>query len=452
MSEFRLTGWGYCSEWNGDDANTGQDQNLPKKTIASFPSNGANILIVGTGVYNGGWTGTRRLVGDGYVIIDGDNQSANNFSSIQGLYIKNFSLFGNSSNLWSATDCVFENILDWRPWSNSNNLIRCIFLPRSDFINTGGSVFSRFLNSIVLENYRVNVQAISFSYLAKGKKILYSGTSANFTDSLINGVIEIAGVDYELKQLFDGSPRPDADPLIADLSTASGFSNVYTNRNFAGDPKFLDVLNKIVEPDSDFLKRSNANGFIGGVKAGRYIPVNTSNPDVVITTSQINTSDPSNWVIANGFDEGFIDIKFKVSEQIVQASKINVDALLAFDGSVAGGTAGNNNVPDATPEFYSPLSQPNLKPNRKVYLFRSSKAVSLPTTDAGWDNDRDTIGTPVVAGEFYPMEWSSVPSIRINDEVAYGNADFTAPGGVSNIPDVRWINIKVRLTNLRSYA
>lgn len=462
MSEFKLTGDFYVSDWNGDPLNDGTNPTTPYAHPADVPVT-ALLIILGTGIYIGGWSNFvyKRMFGDGKVIIDalggfggfhrGATETYNLSQGSKNLHLKNFSpvvlnALGSSSR-FHFYNSIFENCTFGPLGSGTQRFVgwNNIFINCPSIFHSGLFLI---YNSIVENTSIATVFIFSYSFLSKNSTLFYSGTSLNLNNNLINGKVNISGVEYELKFLSDGSPRPDANPLIPDLINV--FPDVYTTgNNFAGDPKFIDVINTIVAPNSDLLKRSNITGFIGGVKPGKTIPVNSNDPDVSITTSQIDTSDPNAWLVDTGFNEGFITITYNVSPNITEIQPIYFDGLLSFDGSEAGGSVGNNNVPDIFPTSYSPLSQGGLKPNRLTYELRTSQSINMPTLESQWDNDSAALGT--TPGQYYIQEWNTKPTIVTVAGVRYGNGNPESIGGVANGINVRWAQVKVRLTNNRAF-
>jgi hypothetical protein len=411
MSEFKITGVGYVSEWNGDAANPGTATS-PKAhpSDAGMPGTYADVIIIGAGYYTGsipGGSAARRWTADGEVIIDlqgGDiDPIANNPPSIfTGLTIKNGSLGRIQTAGYQTVNC---RLINGNTWKLRFSSIHTGFLLMNDVVNNDSSGAGNFTGCILLGSI-TGFQALGANqtfisnYLAKGKSIILPTWTSrtNFRNNCINGTIIVSGVSYELKFLFDGSPRPDADPGILDL--ASIWPDIYTSprNNFSGDPKFIDEYNRVVSPDSDLLKRSDITT-IGSVVAGRKIEKGNSDPDVTITTSQIDTTDPTVWTIQSGFDEGFINFVFKLSDNIVKVPKIFLDSILSFDASVPGGSATNNNVPDIFPNLFNPLSLSGLKPNRLTYNLRTSISISRPVSESQWDNDFASLST--IPGQYY---------------------------------------------------
>jgi hypothetical protein len=453
MSEFKITGAKYVSQWNGSSLNAGTD--VSPYAHPADSANSSQALILGTGVYKGGWSGSRNPIGDGSVIIDGLNGTN---IGVQG-DITN----GPTRNIWFKNvanqmlsfsqimaDCILENCPNGLWGSTSvNSPYRIIFL--TDSVKRGDS--NRWLqNCIILGNLNSTdtFSILQYCYLDKAKRFTTAASinNANFKGNCLNGFVNVSGVDYELKKFIDGTTRSDASGLIPDVIDV--YPNVYVNGNFATlDAKFIDVLNRIVSPDSDLLKKSGTLGAIGGVKPGKSISVNSIDSNISITTTDINTTDPANYLIQAPATEGFINIIWKLSDNISEIQKLYLASLLDFDGSAAGGSVGNNNVPDTFPTSYTPLTQAGLKPNRLLYGLRTSQSIAKPTLDSEWDNDSAALGT--TPGTYYRQEWDTKPSIVAVLGVRYGNGNPESIGGVANGINARWAQAQIRLTNNRFF-
>jgi hypothetical protein len=449
MSGFKTAAGYYVSEWNGNSLNDGTDPLTPYAHLADVPSDTANFTLVGTGFYKGTWSGNRKIICDGFVVIDlnGGSQAFGGSSLPQdGFYLKNGSVLPNTGVF---QNCILENTVHLMGRTNAQTLGN-IILPAisGSYEATNGSIF---WNNIILEDITVSSGlGVSFNanFVDKSVRLTFSSFSTTFINNCYNGIISYLGTDYELKKLVDGSVRPDANPLIADI--ISVFPNVYTQNNFAGDPKFIDVLSRTVESDSDLLKKSNVSGFIGKVRPAKKIAVNAIDPNISISSTDIDTTTtPANWRIQSPATEGEIIITWKLSDIISEVQKIFFDAILSFDGSSSGGSIDNNNVPDIWPTSYSPTTNPDMTPNRLNYALRTSQSVAMPTLDSQWDNDSSTLGT--TPGDFYIQEFNTKPTISDVLGSKYGNGNEAGFGGTTNGINARWAQAKIRLTNNRAF-
>lgn len=451
INEFKLVGAGYIAK-NGDSANAGTDPLLPKAhpADAGMPGTYADVIVVGSGVYVGSIPGggsARRWTGDGEVIFDlnGGSIAAIGASPAviwSNIFFKNGYVNG-AAAAYGLSNCKFLNCtIRFRFQSSFNG---CIFL--DDFVNTDSGASSHYGNiflgsatsatSIVLTNV-----PFQRNFLAKNKTLILPNytSRSQFINNMLNGLLNIGGVNYELKQLFDGSPRPDADPNIADL--ASIWSDVYTRGNYAGDPKFLDVYGRIVEPDSDLLKRN-----VGNVKPGRStILLGNTDPDTTITLENI-TQVGNGYMVTSGQPWGKITIVTKESANVVEMGVKSPIVPLNFDSDEVPGSIANNNVPDSFP-LTDPGVNPGKLPNRLTYLLRTSQRNQKPTENSHWDNDPAAGG---VAGVYYVQEWFTKPTLTQTLGQTYGNAEPEGYGGTVNAINARWTEYTIYLRNDRDY-
>jgi hypothetical protein len=451
MSQFRQTGNGYASQWDGDDLNAGTDPTLPKKNISAFASSTTNVIVVGPGYYKGSWVGSRVVQADGKVIVDGLGGVAGSLNIFRGCHVRNFSAISNAGASSEFTDSIVESVT---LASLRGFHTRSIFLSNIALENSNSNIF---IDNCIFITPRfnsttdagANIRAlgrISYGYIAAGSKIFLS-TITVLTNNLINGLIRISGVDYEAKFLIDGSPRPDADPLIADIATIR--PTFYTDGNFAcleSDIKFIDIISRTVEPDSILLQKSNANGFIGGVKVGKKIDLDESG--FTITKTGIDDSNPNFWKIASGVTFAKIRITGKVSDSLISGTTLDIRIPFNFDGDSSGNTATNNNVPDAWNERTTPDTK-GTKPNRLTFEVRTSKLAS-PGRDVSADWDNDNTNSPSIAGQYYLTEWGQPMLHHVISGVSYGNADANAINAATKLPfNFRSIDVIITITNTR---
>lgn len=450
MSQFRLTGDLYVSEWNGDPLNPGTDI-LPYSHPADAPNTNLNNIIVGSGHYLGGYTGIRKLTGDGKVVMDGEGVVLIDGSNIfENIHFKNFESITHASGGVNRIECIFENIkrIGFRGfWT------RCVFVNSDDFIqnhtttSTGGNIvrncsfYRKIGNGGTIMWGALN--SLDHCYIDQNCEFSLTSTNANFiSNSMVNGKIKVGATLYESKRLFDGSPRPDADPLVADFIDYN--PNFYTNGNFSGEAKIIDIYNRIVQPDSDLFLRSNVHGFIGGVKIGQFISF--LNPNFIISYQNVDQSNPDLLRIANGFDFAKIRITGKVSDSLISSQKVDIRIPFFFAGSQLGDTLLNNNAPDALHGLRGIDTLGDL-PYRLRFEVRSSQLANANrNNNDDWDND--VTGIP---GRWYLMEYGQPMLHHMIAGVAYGNADKFAINSPTKIPfNYRSLDIEITLSNTRS--
>lgn len=446
MSQFRQAGNFYVSQWNGDDLNAGTDPLLPKASISGLPnsSNVSVLAVIGPGHYIESWGFTqKRLIADGKVIIDGAGTGSYGANSnyITGVHFKNFVNAGANSFNNYINDCVFENCITV---SHTLAGFRNVFLTDTNlnWFSTQGS-----LKHAILIGKQLNTQyfpLVSYSFVGINSRICLVVNTSQI-NNCINGAIIIGGVTYESKKLIDGTARTDANPAIPDVIAA--FPNFYTQGNFScTDPKFIDVISRTVAADSPLLLKADINGFIGGVKVGKKIDLDESGFN--ITKTGIDDSNPNFWKIASGVTFAKIRITGKVSDSLISAQVLEIRIPFNFNGFAIGGSANNNNVPDAWNSRTTPDAK-GTRPNRLTFEVRSSRLAN-PVRDNSLDWDNDSTNSPSTSGQYYLMEYGSPMLHHVVAGVAYGNADANAINAAVKLPfNYRSLDIIITLTNIR---
>ena len=457
MSQFRKTGTYWVSEWNGDDLNAGTDPLLPKASLGvtstSIPT---QKIIVGSGSYFGAVTGSKYFEADGLVIVDWNNTAIPSASRHFGMWYRNFISLGFNTVVDPLIEnCIFDSATN--PLiviRTANGLvpanIRNIFL--KNFRQNGNSNWQSY-NSIFIGKMNT-VTSIGYAYFRnnfadKQSEIVLNVTLAptEIVNNLINCLIRIVGslTFYESKFLIDGSARPDADGAVLDIALV--FPNFYVQGNFSSIPddvKFIDVVSRTVEPTSILLQKSNAFGFIGGVKVGKKIGL--AEAGFTITKTGINDTNPDSWRIADGVTFATVRITGKVSDSLISAQTLDIRIPFFFDGSEIGGSANNNNVPDSVNGLTNSVDTLGDKPMRLRYQVRSS-ILTNPTRNNNDDWDNDTAGVP---GRYYLMEYGTPMLHHILSAVAYGNADkFAINAPVKQPFNYRSLDIIITISNTR---
>lgn len=444
MSQFRKTGTYYVSQWGGDSLNAGTDPNLPLAHPSDVGSTSL-VMIVGAGYYSGGWVSNhvKNLFSDGKVIIDapGFSYDCEGFRA-DGIHFKNFTQCNNPGRNHFINDCIFENCANIA-LSTSGNGWGYGHL----FIGDGIITYNtnpRLFHSIILgkQTNTTYLNRGSYNFFDKNSRFCIV-SSVNIFNNCFNCEIVIGGVSYEAKKLIDGSPRPDANPAIPDVINA--FPNFYNQGNHScEDPKFIDFISRTVEADSPLLLLKSENRFIGSVKVGKAIAVDQTG--FIITKTGIDDSNPNSWKLSGSF--GKVRISGKVSDSLISAQTLDIRIPFNFDGSEAGGSAGNNNVPDAW-NARTTLDTKGTLPNRLTFEVRSSKLANADRNNsADWDNDNEN--NPSIAGQYYLMEYGQAMLFHVVASVAYGNADANAINAPVKQPfNYRSLDIIITITDTR---
>lgn len=455
MSQFRIPGDYYVSQFGGDDLNAGTDPDLPLATFGGTPDSLTNKIILGAGWYKELPINQKYLVSDGNVVVDFQN-----FSGIlppvrcEGMRIKN--LRDISSTSAKFHNCIIEDfdggISVYFISSNDNGIRNNIFLGKCGFqphsltwVRIYNNCFiGPSVNYDTLDNRKVRWSTFQFNYVDYNT-ILYLANAADLpavSNNCINGPIQNTdGTQYEVKFLEDGNIREDANPLLDDISVLD--PDFYTRNNFAGDPKFIDLLSRTVEPSSPLLKLVGTFGTPGSVKAGKSIGLSESG--FTITKTNIDDSNPNSWKISGGAGYAKVRITGKVSDSLISAQALDIRIPFFFDGSEVGGTTDNNNVPDAWNARTTADTKGEL-PNRLTFEIRSS-ILANPGRDTAADWDNGDAGIP---GNYYLMEWGQPLMHHIDAGVAYGNADANAINAPTIQPfNYRSLDIIITITNTR---
>jgi hypothetical protein len=441
MSEFRIGGTAsYLSEFGGNDANAGNTPEAPKRNLLATPT--ANV-IAGTGHYTINSSVTKSIIGDGKVVVEsvGGSFSVGNTPNITNVHLKYCRLFSPT-----LTDCIIEGGLDEKRGTRT----RCLYIGQITYLaqNFTGFQNNCFFARETFNTVNISPNVYSHCFLAKEDNLTIRNETVRdqCINNLWNGKIYYTptATYYELKKLFDGSPRPDADAGISDLIDV--YPDVYVNGNFASvNTRIVDVMSKTVELGSDLLLRRNSNGFIGGVRVGKYINFKDANFEV-----EVNGLDQSNPDIliapASPNGSGYVRFVGKFSDSLVSSASIVPRTRYFFRSQELGGTALNNNAPDIFTETAFGTDVGGLVVNRLKFWVRSSQ-LDNPSKNFGPDWDNGVSGIP---GKYYLMEFDRPMAHHIVASIAYGNADKDALNSeIVRAFSFKCLDIIIELTNER---
>lgn len=445
---FKVSGTDYVSEWGGSAANDGTNPLTPYASPADINVALANrIVVLGTGVYRGIFPNVFRTYrGDGRAVVDflGGGSTSTLAIQMENCIIRN----GLPLRHLNPASGWIRNIYENCEFSGgTNTLLNSILKPKLSGtpVNVGTHFYST--SSIILASVTGASlgNVILGSFISKDCIIPWGAAQAlgagQFANNCFNGILSRNGINYELKQLFDGSPRPDANPAIADLSTI--FAGVYTSGNFACvDPEFLDLESRIVKPTSPLLRRSQSGEFVGSVKPGKFVPI--TDPSFQVTFTRMNTSNPEAAIVSAGQNDGTVRMTGRISESLVSSRFFGVRSIMEYRKSAAAGSVENNNVPDAV-KLLGLLPAEIDKPRRLTYLMRTSldPNANQSSPDAIWDNNGAT------AGEYLLFEANTAPAHIGGPSGTRGNGDPRATGGTETPFNFRSVDIIFLLDNAR---
>lgn len=439
MSQFRKTGDYYISQWNGDDLNAGTDPTLPKKNPSAITV--TTLTIIGSGQYTRPTpvNETRSFEGDGKVLMKEYNSGNVGTKTLKNLHFKD----STSPAVLNSTDCIYEN----GNYQCRGAKIRDLICGTCQIYSSStGTMKNCFIDTTATPT-NIHTTPLTYCYISKQSKYHFPTPLTGHQNNMINGLIALSespSTYYESKKLIDGSPRPDANPLIPDIIDV--WPDFYTQGNFSGDALIIDLYSKTVDPSSDLLKKSSVDGYIGGVKVGKKI--NLDEAGFTITKTGIDDSNPNFWKIATGFDFAKVRITGKVSDSLISAQTLDIRIPFNFDGDQAGNTTFNNNVPDAWNSRVTPDTKGEM-PNRLTFEVRSS-LLTNPIRDNAGDWDNDNLNSPTIAGQYYLMEYGEPMKHHVIAAVAYGNADANAINAAVKIPfNYRSLDIIITITNNR---
>jgi hypothetical protein len=341
----------------------------------------------------------------------------------------------------SFTDCVIEN-----GTITTSNALQRIFTRTiiesfsGEIAGTGGGSIRTFtkcsiFNSNFVFSATPTTRTFTDNYVDKATIISwnsYVAESSTFTNNNFEGILQVNGVLYELKKLKDGiTNRPDANVNLLDLATID--PTVYTRKNFAQDPQFLNIEKRdyfSVAPTSPMLfADSTGIGNIGNVRVatvagGSITDLTTSAGDLLLdppnTTGQVTSLPIEAFPIA----------------QPIQS--LDIAKILNFNSAEGAGTAENNNV--VIVENFADLTA-GANPRRLTYEMRWTDASAMPLVDADWtcQNYFPISGS---AGDWFKFEHDVKPLVDVNG-LGNGDPSFNGTGAVGI--KARWIQIRVTI-------
>lgn len=352
----------------GSASNAGSDPNAPQLLLNSGASNTRVALgqwtVVGSGYYQVGSVNLFSQRSDGYVYVKGTGTltftgAANSTLNVVGardFTFDGFALafqngFSNGSNY---TNIRLINCIGSGNWGTS--VQRGFNIQSWVMINSTwrGTAIDTAIGIILLNS---NFEARDFvnAYVDPGSVVYWvtansAGGGNRFQNNNIQGIVDWNGTQYELKKRKDGTVAVGTNPLIPDLVTV--VADIYTTRKcFNEDPKFIDVGNQNfgLQSDSPHI-RSGASGTNIGATNVSISVKNTDNGvagTIVDSSTEIDTSVPTSYILDVAEIEGYVDYIFRVGGKKLLV--LNINAKYVFDALATGGSTFNNNVPDAQP-------------------------------------------------------------------------------------------------------
>lgn len=461
-NNFRLTGGIYNSyvSKDGNDGNSGLTADLPKVTLQIIGSR----AVIGSGQYKGAFTlatgaGTKFYFADGLVKIlmtadmilqPNDNVYRSGFNpvafvdpltSLVVIDMDGFDILArrgqeNCRVVYIGGGGTYDHV---GGSTTDPEMIQCVFdcnidLAGStadwsfDFCQFFGSSFGAVGTLMQVQNsYADSLTTLTMS-------VYFSTPSSDFRNNNWQGIIDIGGVLYELKQDADGNAI-DPNPSVNDLIDID--ATVYDRGNFSQDPEFLNVANRdywSVEDSSPMIFGANDSTNIAKVT----VPTMVKATDTEFTSpvSSVDLTTSGDDII---YDTGAIPLFGTVVSQPIQIAPIaqNIERVdfaegLDFDSLETAGTSQNTDV--VISDNYATTTA-GANPRRLTYELRWTDSVSEPAIDADWTN-----GGLVTAGDYSKFEHFTVPKI---DQLGIGNGDPTYDINSGEKIKATWVQVRI---------
>ena len=463
-NNFREIGDWYISK-TGNDGNSGLTPDLPKRTLLTDYTAAGDLIVVGSGLYQEDigkslGQGGHIYEGDGLVVFNGNGiyeiingGAAGGLSQIFiNIIITNYSVrSSNNARTYDFRQCLIENVLA----TTSTHLFTCnqSILINVNFSNasSGASILSSiFISSSVFSSIFKN-NYVDIDSVIKCTNI----SPSNFRNNNIQGTILLDATKYAIQDQLIGTPQDNGyavgvDWLTEANLTTNGYSgtisgwDIAVSTCFNRDPQFNNVskLDFSINTNSPhFQNAENAIDNIGGTNVGQGFYGTDDEWNISMEALQdANITGISDRILASGTSGKITSAPIQTPGGILLTPiVINYVGALIFDSDEAGGTSGNQNVPDSI-NYNSGDAGRN--PNRLSYEMRWTTSATKPTQDSDWTN-----GGYISAGTWANFEWNQQPRI---DNLGRGNGD--ASYNQLNNQSIEFIWYQVRVTLRNNYA
>ncbi|MBS7565071.1 hypothetical protein KHS38_11710 [Mucilaginibacter sp. Bleaf8] len=433
----------------GSDSNDGLTPDTPKATIsgvmaaiAALSAATAVYIIIGAGVYEEAVNSSNKMaqgsqmVADGQVTFRGNGVNTFSLSVSPGctVYGCNFENYAAIAFRNGINNCIIRNCPNVSPGIVGASISNCLII--------GATIASRptSISSIFLD--------CSFPGGLNNFKATYFNGNCTITMAM-ETVTSVGNVDYNnimgmLRNGTNGTYKSLAD-FKADYP--GYFLNCINLPPKFNNPAKYDFT---LQADSPHIGAGNSDGTlnIGGTSYGVPFVAGVApqwlEPNAVISRSDGQNPDlvmsGTDLVLAQGKASGTITsapMRISLNPAAIQLMQYN--GFLGFNKSQPGGSATNNNVPDAN-IYAGSAANGGGNPDRLSYEMRWTDNDTMPGSDVDW-----TV-TPIVApGSFLRFEWNTQP---LFDTMGFGNgsASFNKNASLSPVSAV-WIQIRVTLTN-----
>ncbi len=358
---YRISGGGMYYAKGASDSNVGS-RAFPKATPLY---NNANV-VVGAGVYETGdmwFTPNGEIRGDGKVIIYGSRIittgrcydiefRGNAGQEMQFTPYNNFSMY----------NCVLRHINS----TGSSLLLYDTVVANSNILVAGNGINER-TRCLILNTNDYPSKTIS-SYVDPISTLNLTGSNpADFRNNNVRGLLLFGGNTYAIQDQLVGTPQDNAYPvgtkwLTEANLTADGYTGTIAGWNTAvatcmnREPLFnnASIGDYSLQSGSPMVGAAQDGiSNIGGTEVALSFMVNQNGVGniEVLTSPEVDTSNPTNWILGNGHTEGYVEFIVKLADQPVTLnSKIDPISDFNFNSDYAGGSPQNRDVVDSFPK------------------------------------------------------------------------------------------------------
>ena len=433
-NNFRLTGNAYVSK-AGSDPNDGLTKDTPKASIGgAFAVINTGNLVIGSGTYEeslqlkGGVT----YLADGNVKLKGSGSNNLTNSGVNAT-LSNLTVENYLSITVAAirfTNCLVLNTAGVTAINAGNNGVHNNTIFYNCNFQAGNTVFTNciFINCNVYGAQFINCYFNAYS--------TYRATSTANQDynNIMCRMFNNAGAAYANLAAYQ------ADPANTGLN----------GNSINQQPKFnnSEKLDFTLQYDSPHIGAGQGATNIGGTSYAKPFVANVSpqwnvNTGAIISSSDGATPDlvlnGTDYQIAPGKTKGTItSAPIRLSDNPVIISQLMYNGFMLYNKSLPGGSATNQNVPDAN-VFPNAGGVAGANPDRLSMELRWTTDDIQPASETDWLNQYTT-----AAGAFIKVEINRQPFV---DALGYGNGSASFNAGANYQISAIWIQLRITLTN-----
>jgi hypothetical protein len=437
----------------GNDSNDGLTPENAKATIGGaciaingYSTNGARLIIIGSGTYEESFTlnttkfgDNSRVVGDGNVVLRGNTSNAITMSltlvTFENITIENYASVNVRNGFYN---CLLKNIpnVAFGTAAPTSTIQNCIFI------------------NCILTNFIAISYCIFIDCTLSGLFRYITNTYFNGNCYLTMATDVITQFDYNNIMGYIRKYQGSVYGVHKSMADWNAENPGWNSHSINANPKFNSVarLDFSLQYDSPHINAASDNTRnIGGTIYGIPFVAQTSAEFQEINGALISVSDGTpdlilsgnDYIIAPGKIKGtLMSAPTKIAANPVEIDKMQYNGFFLFNKSLPGNTGTNKNVPDSN-VFPNDNALGAGNPDRLSYEMRWTNNDIMPGSQIDWLNSGI-----IATGDFLRFEWNVKP---VFDNAGYGNgsASFNNSGILSPVSAI-WIQIRVTLTNLYS--